>query len=284
MSDPQPGPTETPSAGRDSDAHSEPLIPPPSNRTMPAAEVPGYEILGELGRGGMGVVFKARDRKLNRVVALKMVLAGAFAAPEDRLRFLAEAQHAAGLRHAHIVGVLEVAQVNGLPFFTLEFVPGGSLASRLRGQPLAPAEAAALVEKVARAVQHAHEQGVIHRDLKPANVLLEENAETPVGACTPKVTDFGLARRLDVEGLTQTGAVVGTPSYMAPEQAAGRGKEAGPAADVTRWAPSSTSASPDDRPSSARRPCTRWPWCWARSRCRCVGSSRACRATWKRSA
>src|SRR5205823_11727093 len=113
------------------------------------------------------------------------------------------------------------------PYFTLEFVPGGSLASRLRGQPLPPDAAAQLIEAVTRGVQAAHERGVVHRDLKPANVLLEEGPDVPPGRWTPRVADFGLARRLDGSGGTQTGALVGTPSYMAPEQAAGQAKEAG---------------------------------------------------------
>ena len=197
-------------------------------------DVPGYEIARELGRGGMGVVYLARDRKLNRMVALKMVLAGAFASPEDRVRFLSEAQHAAALRHPTIVQVHEVGQVNGLPYFTLEFVPGGTLSARLGGQPLPAAEAARLTEKLARGVQSAHEHGLVHRDLKPGNVLIEEGPDAPPASWTPKITDFGLARRLEVSesGLTQTGAIVGTPSYMAPEQAAGKTREVSPATDV----------------------------------------------------
>ena len=190
--------------------------------------VPGYEVLGELGRGGMGVVYKARQRKLNRVVALKMILAGGHASEADLGRFLGEAEAVARLRHPNIVGLYESAQHNGLPYFTLEYVPGGNLSQRLNGVPLPPGDAARITEQLARGVHHAHANGIIHRDLKPANVLLAEDG-------TPKVTDFGLARRIEVgSGLTATGAVMGTPSYMAPEQAQGKGKEAGPAADV--WA------------------------------------------------
>jgi serine/threonine-protein kinase len=189
--------------------------------------VPGYEILGELGRGGMGVVYQARQTKLNRVVALKMILAGAHAGEGDRRRFLAEAEAVARLQHPNVVQIHEVTEHNGLPCFSLEFCPGGSLAARLAGTPLPPAEAARLVEGLARAVQAAHEAGIVHRDLKPANVLLTADG-------TPKITDFGLAKQLDQAGRTGSGAVVGTPSYMAPEQAAGKGKEVGPAADV--WA------------------------------------------------
>jgi serine/threonine-protein kinase len=188
--------------------------------------VPGYEILGELGRGGMGVVFQARRLKLNRVVALKMVLAGGHAGPDDLARFLAEAEAVAALQHPHIVQLHDFGEHNGLPFFTLEFVPGGSLADKLRGTPLQPKEAARVVEQLAQAVQYAHGKGIVHRDLKPANVLLAEGG-------TPKVTDFGLAKRVEVgSGLTATGAILGTPSYMAPEQAGGHGKRVGPAADV----------------------------------------------------
>jgi WD40 repeat protein/tRNA A-37 threonylcarbamoyl transferase component Bud32 len=233
MSDPPCVPPTQWSSGDGAEDSSAPPIPPPTH-TAPPLEVPGYEILGELGRGGMGVVYKARDCKLNRTVALKMVLTGAFAAPEDRLRFLTEAQHAAALHHPNIVQVHEIGEHRGLPWFTLEYLPGGSLAGRLRGQPLAPRDAAAVVEKLALGVQEAHEHGIIHRDLKPANVLLEGKPDSAISSCTPKVTDFGLARRLEIsqDGLTPTGAIVGTPSYMAPEQAAGKGKEAGPAADV----------------------------------------------------
>jgi tetratricopeptide (TPR) repeat protein/tRNA A-37 threonylcarbamoyl transferase component Bud32 len=188
--------------------------------------VPGYEILGELGRGGMGVVYKARHLKLNRVVALKMILAGGHAGPGERVRFLAEAEAVATLQHPHVVSLLEYGEHQGLPFFTLEFVPGGSLTRRLNGVPQPPRDAARLVEQLARGIHYAHTRGVVHRDLKPANVLLAEDG-------TPKITDFGLARRGEVgTGLTATGDVLGTPSYMAPEQAGGAAKHAGPAADV----------------------------------------------------
>jgi hypothetical protein len=188
--------------------------------------VPGYEILGELGRGGMGVVYRARHLKLNRVVALKMVLAGGHAGPDDLARFLAEAEAVAALQHPHIVQLHDFGEHEGLPFFTLEFVPGGSLADKLRGTPLPPKEAARVVEQLARGVHYAHSKGIVHRDLKPANVLLAEDG-------TPKVADFGLAKRVEVgTGLTATGAILGTPSYMAPEQAGGHGKRVGPVADV----------------------------------------------------
>jgi hypothetical protein len=186
-------------------------------------EVPGYEIEGELGRGGMGVVYRARQFQLQRVVALKVILAGGHAGAEERVRFLAEAEAIARVRHPGIVQVFDFGTHQGMPYFTLEFCEGGSLADRLAGAPLPPREAARLVEQVARAVAAAHAQGIVHRDLKPANVLLAHPS-------VAKITDFGLAKRLDAGGLTRTGAVVGTPSYMAPEQA--RGESVGPLADV----------------------------------------------------
>jgi hypothetical protein len=191
------------------------------------AGLPGYEILSELGRGGMGVVYKARHVALGRVVALKMILAGGHAGEADRARFLAEAEAVAQLQHPGIVQLYEFGRHDGLPYFTLEYVPFGSLAQFLRSGPLPAArEAARLVERLARAVQYAHEHGIVHRDLKPANVLLTDEG-------TPKITDFGLVKRTEVrEGLTATGVVMGTPSYMAPEQAGGKGKAVGPAADV----------------------------------------------------
>src|SRR5262249_43295364 len=155
------------------------------------------------------VVYLARDPRLNRLVALKMVLAGGHATPDELARFLHEAEAVAALRHPHVVQVHDIGQHNGLPYFTLEVVPRGAPKARLQGQPLPPADAARLVEAVTRGVQAAHERGIIHRDLKPANVLLEEGPDVPAGGCTPKVADFGLARRLDVEGGTQTGALVG---------------------------------------------------------------------------
>jgi WD40 repeat protein/tRNA A-37 threonylcarbamoyl transferase component Bud32 len=187
--------------------------------------VPGYEILAELGRGGMGVVYKARQLKANRTVALKMILSGAHAGTEARARFRTEAEAIARLQHPHIVQIHEVGEHEGLPYFSLEFCPGGSLEKKLAGTPLPPKEAVALVEALARGMQAAHERGVIHRDLKPANVLLAEDG-------TPKVTDFGLAKKLDEAGQTAEGEVMGTPSYMAPEQAGGKSKELGPACDV----------------------------------------------------
>jgi hypothetical protein len=191
-----------------------------------APTVPGYEILAELGRGGMGVVYKARHLALDRTVALKMIVSAEHAGPAALARFKTEVEAAARLQHPHIVQVYEVGDHDGRPYCALEFVGGGSLAQKLNGKPMPPREAARLVETLAGAVHFAHSRNVVHRDLKPANVLLSEDG-------APKVADFGLARRLDAEsGQTQTGAVMGTPSYMAPEQASDRASEAGPAADV----------------------------------------------------
>ena len=191
-----------------------------------ALAIPGYEIVDELGRGGMGVVYKARHLRLNRPCALKMILAGPHAGAEAAARFLAEAEAVAQLQHSNIVQIFHIDEHAGFPYFEMEFVGGGSLAARLDGTPRPPREAARLVETLACAMAEAHRQGIVHRDLKPGNILL-----TPEG--TPKVADFGLAKLLNADsGLTRTDSVLGSPSYMAPEQAGGRTKEVGPAADV----------------------------------------------------
>jgi serine/threonine-protein kinase len=188
--------------------------------------VPGYEVEAVLGRGGMGVVYKARHLRLNRPVALKMLLVGAYAGAHELARFLREAEAVAGLRHANIVQVHDVGDFAGMPYFTMEFVEGGSLAQKLAGTPQPARQAAALLATLAGAVQAAHQGGIVHRDLKPANVLLTADG-------TPKISDFGLARRLDAEaGHTLTGTLVGTPSYMAPEQAQGKTDAVGPATDI----------------------------------------------------
>jgi serine/threonine-protein kinase len=195
-------------------------------------QVPGYEVEALLGYGGMGVVYKARHLALKRTVALKMLAAG-HSHPAERARFRAEAEAVARLQHPNIVQIHEIGEVAGLPFIALEFVAGGSLAGRLAGRPLPPRDAARLVAALAEAMHLAHSRNLVHRDLKPANVLLAGEADTPVGQCQPKVTDFGLVRQLDADsGHTHVGLVIGTPSYMAPEQAEGRAHAAGPAADV----------------------------------------------------
>ncbi len=197
--------------------------------------VPGYEIQAELGRGGMGVVYRAWQTSLKRTVALKMIRGGLHAGPEDLERFRSEAEAVARLQHPNIVQIHEVGEYRigdegSRPFFSLEYVDGGSLAQwlaqRLKSAPESPARAAELVETLARAVHAAHQRGIIHRDLKPANVLLTANG-------TPKIADFGLAKQLDDDATrTRSGAILGTPSYMAPEQAAGKIREITTATDV----------------------------------------------------
>jgi serine/threonine-protein kinase len=188
--------------------------------------IPGYEVLGELGRGGMGVVYRARHVRLNRTVALKMILAGEHAGPEVAVRFLAEAEAVARLHHPNVIQIFSFGAHDGWPYFEMEYAAGGSLASRLDGTPWDARDAARLVETLARAVHEVHRVGIVHRDLKPANVLLTADD-------TPKVADFGLAKaREDEARLTQTLRIVGSPSYMAPEQAGAGSGPVGPAADV----------------------------------------------------
>jgi serine/threonine protein kinase len=209
------------------------------------ADLPGYEILEELGRGGMGVVYKARQIGLNRLVALKMIPAGTGASEQTRARFHTEAVAAGRLRHPHIVGVYDIGEHGGQPFFSLELVEGGTLAQKLAGRPQPAGDAACLVETLARAVHSAHQHGVIHRDLKPANILLASGgceppdpspaggSPPPLAHWIPKISDFGLAKSLeDDSSQTRTGTIVGTPSYMAPEQANGSPSSVGPAADI----------------------------------------------------
>jgi serine/threonine-protein kinase len=208
----------------------DPAIPPNADVIVPPTaglpQVPGYEVEAVLGRGGMGVVYRARHLRLSRTVALKMLIAGPYAGPHERARFQREAEAVAGLRHANIVQVYDVADYEGLPYFTMECVEGGSLAQKLAGMPQPARQAATLMATLAEAVHVAHQGGIVHRDLKPANVLLTADG-------TSKITDFGLARRLTGEAAsTQSGVPLGTPSYMAPEQAAGRVRDIGPAADV----------------------------------------------------
>jgi hypothetical protein len=220
---------------------------PSSGPAWPA--VNGYEILGKLGDGGMGVVYQARDRRLDRLVALKMMVSGPHAEAEALARFRLEAEAVARLRHANIVQIYDVGEHGGLPYLALEFVDGGNLAQLIGGRPQPAELAAEFVQTLGRAVHYAHQQGIVHRDLKPANVLLQRPDPSglskdsappqPSGSCrrgadlTLKITDFGIARRLENEaGNTPSQAVLGTPSYMAPEQAAGKSKQVGPAADV----------------------------------------------------
>jgi serine/threonine-protein kinase len=248
--------TEAAGRGRDTmatpdvfDSHSETYFPAPSTPGLvsrlsndgtakgvsqqappapgPDQQIRGYEILGTLGRGGMGVVFKARQVGLNRIVALKMILAAAHASEEDIGRFKVEAEAVARLQHPNIVQIYEVGELNQKPYFSLEFVSGGSLDKKLTGTPLAPRYSADLVEKIARGIDAAHRAGIVHRDLKPANIMLTADGE-------PKITDFGLAKKMDPSEVSQTqdGSIMGTPSYMSPEQAAGKVRDVGPAADT----------------------------------------------------
>jgi serine/threonine protein kinase len=222
----------------------------------PGRRVGNYELLEEIGRGGMGIVYKARQVGLDRLVALKMILSGVDAGPRERARFRAEAEAAARLQHPGIVQVFQVGEHDGHPFLVFEYLAGGSLERYLSGKPWPPTEAARLVESIAAAVQHAHDHGIVHRDLKPANILLtglrsqesgvsNASSVTPDSRCltpdpwllAPKVADFGLARQVAADqttprpGLTVTGTIIGTPAYMAPEQAV-TGSPVGPAADV----------------------------------------------------
>ena len=208
-----------------------PLAAPRSEGAAPQSAlpaVPGYEILGELGRGGMAVVYQARQLQPNRIVALKMIRAIEHAGPTDRLRFQIETEAVARLQHTHIVQLYEAGEVRGQPFFSLEFCDGGTLAQQWKKQRPSPREAAGLIETLARAMHYAHLRGVVHRDLKPGNVLLAGPERVA------KITDFGLAKRIDAEArdLSQSGAIMGTASYMAPEQAAGKVHDTGPATDV----------------------------------------------------
>jgi serine/threonine protein kinase len=185
-----------------------------------------YDLLEEIARGGMGVVYRARQRSLNRIVALKMILGGRLASADDVTRFRTEAEAAARLRHPNIVSVFEVGTCEGQEFFSMEFIEGNSLSQRLDSGKITGKHAARYLRSIALAVDCAHKNGIIHRDLKPSNILLDANDQ-------PHVTDFGLAKRLhESQGQTRTGTVLGTPSYMAPEQAMGRTHELGPASDV----------------------------------------------------
>ena len=198
----------------------------PFANTGELPQIPGYRVDGVLGSGGMGVVYRAWDPRLNRPIALKMLLAGAQARSTELERFQREAQAVAALRHPNIVQVYDVGQVGGRPYFTMEFVEGRDLAETIQGTPQPASKAATVVAITADAIHVAHQSGIVHRDLKPSNVLLAADG-------TPKVTDFGLARRLEGEKeLTLSGSPMGTPSYMAPEQARGDKHAVGPATDV----------------------------------------------------
>jgi formylglycine-generating enzyme required for sulfatase activity len=211
-----------PEEAREGDTVRGPDGPAPGEPTS----VAGYDILGELGRGGMGVVYRAWQPELRRQVALKMILAGAHTGPQELARFRAEGEAVARLQHPNIVQVHEFGEEDGRPFFSMELVEGGSLAQKLAAGPLPSRQAAELIAVLARAIHHAHQRGIVHRDLKPHNVLLKKDG-------TPKITDFGLAKILiGGPARTATGDVLGTPSYMAPEQAGGKGRAIGFPTDV----------------------------------------------------
>jgi tetratricopeptide (TPR) repeat protein/tRNA A-37 threonylcarbamoyl transferase component Bud32 len=228
---------DTPGRSLDRDATAsfelDPIL-PDTERTLPPSakdtgdglpRIAGYELLEVLGVGGMGIVYKARQPRLDRFVALKMIRAGAGARQEDLARFEAEARAVAGIEHPNIVRIFEIGEHDALPYFSLEYLSGGSLAKRIEGKPLPVAEAARIAEVLARAMSVAHQRGVVHRDLKPANVLISSDG-------TLKISDFGLVKRLESDSSqTRTGSILGTPSYMAPEQARGETHEVGPAAD-----------------------------------------------------
>ncbi len=200
----------------------------------PLPSFPDHEVLAKIGQGGMGAVYKARDRKLGRVVAIKTISAGQYATADQRERFRSEAQAVARLRHPHIIAIHSIGDHEGRPYFSMEYAAGGSLAQKLALGPTTTREAAELVETLARAMNAAHHAGIVHRDLKPSNVLL-----TAEGVL--KVSDFGLAKLMDGDSAqTLSGQVLGSPSYMAPEQAQGHSKQVGPAADVYALARSST--------------------------------------------
>jgi tetratricopeptide (TPR) repeat protein len=256
--DSQPGPLSVAAQAKSSAAKTDSLeqialatIAPTADETdikswqAKVPEVPGYEIQCELGRGGMGVVYKARQISLDRLVALKMILGGAHAGAAELARFRTEAEAVARLKHPNIVQIFEVGTQGGFPYCTLEYVDGGTLARRVAGIPQLPRYAARLTETLAGAIHAAHLRGIVHRDLKPANILLEPlGIGAPGGAdgetetfdpdrWLPKITDFGLAKRLDVDSSqTQSGTLLGTPSYMAPEQADGQGRPITPSVDI----------------------------------------------------
>ena len=201
------------------------FAPPPVRRFGDGLAIPGFEILEELGAGGMGVVYKARQLHLNRLVAMKMMLSPQRATPQEIVRFFAEAETSASIQHPHVVQVYEFGQHQDQPWFVMEFCEGGSLADRLqRESKLSPTIAAELLEKLGSGTHAAHERGVVHRDLKPLNILFDR-------AGVPKITDFGVAKR-EQHDLTETGAIMGSLKYMSPEQAEGNTKFAGPASDV----------------------------------------------------
>jgi tRNA A-37 threonylcarbamoyl transferase component Bud32/tetratricopeptide (TPR) repeat protein len=205
---------------------------PPTPRADHWPRLGRYDILGELGRGATGIVYKARQHGLQRLVAVKTIYHDNALRSETRSRFRREAETVARLHHPNIIQIHEVGEEEGRLFFSMELAEGVSLRNKVAGASLPPHQAARLLETLARAIHHAHQQGVVHRDLKPDNILLSGNAEGALEHCSPKIADFGLAKHLDSASLSHTDAVVGTPNYMAPEQAGASGRQIGPAADI----------------------------------------------------
>ncbi len=225
-------------ADRNLTRSSQPIAAPPLRAAVAATDgfAPGtvalpavfgdYDLLEEVGRGGMGVVYRARQRSLDRIVAVKMLLRRELASAADLARFRSEAEAAARLDHPGIVSVFEVGELDGHPFYSMQYVEGTTLARLLTGGPLPARDAATILAQVAEAVQAAHARGILHRDLKPSNILIDTDG-------CPRVSDFGLAKRLEADAsVTHTGAILGTPCYMSPEQAAGSRGDVGPASDV----------------------------------------------------
>ncbi len=283
------------------------LPPPPrSVRVMAAARtvqapitqsavlpvIPGYELLDELGRGGMGTVYRARQISLDRLVALKVVLRSE---PREHIRYRHEAGVIGRLQHPNIVQVHEVGESEGREYFAMELVGGSTLAEAISRNPIPPRAAAGLVETLARAMQYAHEQGIIHRDLKPGNILLRKDEggrtkdDSSSGAVDPfafhpMIVDFGLAKRLGVDSSqTSTGVVVGTPSYMAPEQAAGLTRLMGPACDIYALGAILYELLTGRPPFRAHRRLRLFSKCWQSTQFPRPGCNPAYRATWKQS-
>ena len=200
--------------------------------TTPHRIASGYEILKELGRGGMGVVFLARQPGLGRFVALKQLLSGKLASPEELMRFRREAEALARLDHPNIVRVYDSGEQDNIPYLALEYVPGTTLAERLRAGPIDLRAGVELLLAVTRGVEYSHSAGILHRDLKPGNILLQFNPAEPDGLGTPRITDFGLARPIDLVSQTLSGTLIGTPAYMAPEQITGASGGGAPMADI----------------------------------------------------
>jgi eukaryotic-like serine/threonine-protein kinase len=211
---------------KSTDEKAETLVPADTGSSVrPTPSIPGYEILSELGRGGVGVVYKARQTKLDRIVALKVLLAGSLAGEQDLTRFRSEALTVAHLQHPNVIQVYDVGEHEGVSYIAVEYAGGGDLRKWLGGKTLPVSSAVRLVYTLARAVGAAHQKRVIHRDLKPANILLTESG-------VPKIGDFGLAKQFGDSNQTSSGAILGTPYYMSPEQAAGLNRRVGPATDV----------------------------------------------------